>query len=165
MHCPDRVLRQFGMQQPILEPVDTNVSLHKIDLRGNVHKDWTSFHDTYIDWWNNRLQHVITRDLLSLPMAYDDEYMVWYRLITRCHIDQQSARFDVQVRVFTWVGLRLCFMVFKKKKIICVISYFFRYKFMTTLILLQTDILVNIYHMFPLDHPASKEAYRGIKIA
>ena len=36
---------------------------------------------------------------------------------------------------------------------------------MTTLILLQADILVNIYHMFPLDHPASKEAHRGIKIA
>jgi hypothetical protein len=36
---------------------------------------------------------------------------------------------------------------------------------MTTLILLQADILVNIYHMFPLDHPASKETYRGIKIA
>ena len=34
---------------------------------------------------------------------------------------------------------------------------------MTTLILLQADILVNIYDMFPLDHPASKEAYRGIK--
>ncbi len=82
MHCPDRVLRQFGMQQPILELVDTNVSLHKIDLRGNVHKDYASFHDTYIDWWNNQLQHVITRDSLSLPMAYDDEYMVWYRSIT-----------------------------------------------------------------------------------
>ena len=36
---------------------------------------------------------------------------------------------------------------------------------MTTLILLQANILVNIYHMFALDHLASKEAYRGIKIA
>ncbi len=131
MHCPDRVLRQFGMQQPIPERVDTKVSLHKVDLRGNVHQNWATYHDTYIDRWNNRLQHVITRDPLSLPMAYDDQYMVWYRSITRRHVDQQSARFDVLVRVFTWVGLRLCFMVFKKK-FICVISYFFRYKFMTT---------------------------------
>ena len=116
MHCSDRVLHQFGMQQPIPEPVNTKVSLHKVDLRGNVHQNWASFHDTYIDRWNNRLQHVITRDSLSLPMAYDDEYMVWYRSITRRHIDQQSARFDVLVKVCTWVGLRLCFMVFKKNK-------------------------------------------------
>ena len=100
MHCPDRVLRQFGMQQPIPRPVNTNVTLHSVTLRKRG-TDWTKKWESHIDTWNNRLEHVITSDLVSHPMPYNDEYMVWYRRITRRYISKQSASFDALVRVFT----------------------------------------------------------------
>uniref|UniRef100_A0A2N9ESY5 Aminotransferase-like plant mobile domain-containing protein n=1 Tax=Fagus sylvatica TaxID=28930 RepID=A0A2N9ESY5_FAGSY len=33
MHCPNRVLRQFGMQQSIPRPINTDVTLHVVTLR------------------------------------------------------------------------------------------------------------------------------------
>uniref|UniRef100_A0A2N9GCH7 Aminotransferase-like plant mobile domain-containing protein n=1 Tax=Fagus sylvatica TaxID=28930 RepID=A0A2N9GCH7_FAGSY len=111
--APDRVLRQFGMQQFIPRPINTDVTLHAVTLRRRA--DWTKKWESHVDTWNNRLEHVITSDPVSHPMPYNDEYMVWYRRITRRYICKRSASFDAL--------------------------------------------------MFPSDHPASKEAYRGLKIA
>uniref|UniRef100_A0A2N9IJ12 Aminotransferase-like plant mobile domain-containing protein n=1 Tax=Fagus sylvatica TaxID=28930 RepID=A0A2N9IJ12_FAGSY len=100
MHCPDRVLRQFGMQQSIPRPINTYVTLHAVTLR-KKETDWTKKWESHVDTWNNRLEHVITSDIVSDPMSYNDEYMVWYRRITRRYISKQSASFDALVRVFT----------------------------------------------------------------
>ena len=40
-HTLDRVVRQFGMIQEIPRDVDTNIVLHRIDLRWKVDVDWT----------------------------------------------------------------------------------------------------------------------------
>uniref|UniRef100_A0A2N9G2R3 Aminotransferase-like plant mobile domain-containing protein n=1 Tax=Fagus sylvatica TaxID=28930 RepID=A0A2N9G2R3_FAGSY len=93
MHCPDRVLRQFGMQQSIPRPINTYVTLHAVTLR-KKETDWTKKWESHVDTWNNRLEHVITSDIVSDPMSYNDEYMVWYRRITRRYISKQSASFD-----------------------------------------------------------------------
>uniref|UniRef100_A0A2N9I3F0 Aminotransferase-like plant mobile domain-containing protein n=1 Tax=Fagus sylvatica TaxID=28930 RepID=A0A2N9I3F0_FAGSY len=100
MHCPDCVLRQFGMQQSIPRPINTDVTLHAVTLRKRD-TDWTKKWKSHVDMWNNRFEHVITSDIVSDPMPYNDEYMVWYRRITRRYISKQSASFDALVRVFT----------------------------------------------------------------
>jgi hypothetical protein len=49
-------------------------------------KNWES----HIDTWNNRLEHVITSDLVLHSMSYNDEYMVWYHRITRHYICNEA---------------------------------------------------------------------------
>jgi hypothetical protein len=49
-------------------------------------KKWKS----HIDTWNNRLEHVITSDLVSHLMPNNDEYIVRYRRITRRYISKRD---------------------------------------------------------------------------
>ncbi|KAF7821755.1 serine/threonine-protein phosphatase 7 long form-like protein [Senna tora] len=51
--CLDRVLRQFGMDQPIPEnPVDIDF-LHTLILAGKTSVDWFREHQNYIQVWNH----------------------------------------------------------------------------------------------------------------
>ncbi|XP_021725271.1 serine/threonine-protein phosphatase 7 long form homolog [Chenopodium quinoa] len=43
-HLPDRVMRQFRLQQPIPQNCDTVVRLHDIDRRGKTETNWALEH-------------------------------------------------------------------------------------------------------------------------
>lgn len=99
-----------------------------------------------------------------MPMAYNNEHMVWYHRITQRHINRWSARYDVLVRVFTWVGLGCVLCYLTKSIFVCHRFFFFLFNYMISYILWQDDVSVNIYQMFPPSHPASQEAYWDLKI-
>ncbi|XP_021715080.1 serine/threonine-protein phosphatase 7 long form homolog [Chenopodium quinoa] len=51
-HLPDRVLRQFGLDQPIPQDVDTDVALHRKDRRGQ--RNWEIQHSDHVHEWSRR---------------------------------------------------------------------------------------------------------------
>ena len=61
-HLPNCALRQFGIQQDIPQPTNTDVKLHDCDLRGKVHENWRQRWRNYISKWDHRREHVVTRD-------------------------------------------------------------------------------------------------------
>nr|XP_016458307.1 PREDICTED: uncharacterized protein LOC107781995 [Nicotiana tabacum] len=93
MHQPNRVLRQFGMRQFI--PVSCNFAdnhdMH--DRRGRQNTDWAREHARLILVWNDRANQVCEARLADGPIAYDDDYLVWYRRITRQIIGNPSFQF------------------------------------------------------------------------
>uniref|UniRef100_A0A2N9EQQ3 Aminotransferase-like plant mobile domain-containing protein n=1 Tax=Fagus sylvatica TaxID=28930 RepID=A0A2N9EQQ3_FAGSY len=94
-HLPNRALCQFGMQQDIPQPANTDVKLHDCDLRGKVHENWRERWRHYISIWDHRREHVVTRDKMVGLMAYHDPYMDWYRRITRRFISRRSGCYEM----------------------------------------------------------------------
>ncbi|XP_073107638.1 serine/threonine-protein phosphatase 7 long form homolog isoform X2 [Elaeis guineensis] len=82
-HYADRVLRQFGIRQPIPIDCDTDVRLHHVDLRGRVDQDWSITHQHFIQLWESRQDQVIDGASVDGTMDFHDPYMQWYRRITR----------------------------------------------------------------------------------
>uniref|UniRef100_A0A2N9G5I4 Aminotransferase-like plant mobile domain-containing protein n=1 Tax=Fagus sylvatica TaxID=28930 RepID=A0A2N9G5I4_FAGSY len=97
-HLPNRALRQFGMQQDIPQPANTDVKLHDCDLRGKVHENWRQRWRHYISIWDHRREHVVTRDKMVGLMAYHDPYMDWYLRITRRFISRRSGCYEMMQR-------------------------------------------------------------------
>lgn len=59
-HCLERVTRQFGIIQEILEqPQAWHEDTHKCELRGNTGMDWSSYLRRYIELWDTRLDRVV----------------------------------------------------------------------------------------------------------
>jgi hypothetical protein len=100
-HLPNRTLRQFGMQQDIPQPANTDVKLHDCDLRGKVHENWRHRWRHYISIWDHRREHVVTRDKMVGLMSYHDPYMDWYRRITRRFISRRSGCYEMMVSFLT----------------------------------------------------------------
>ncbi|KAI5673938.1 hypothetical protein M9H77_14302 [Catharanthus roseus] len=73
---PGRVIRQFTRAQHIPDACDTRLDLHRIQLRGNDHTYWGTQHASHVD-------------VLSYP---NDEYIRWYRGITRVYIGNPANR-------------------------------------------------------------------------
>uniref|UniRef100_A0A2N9EHH7 Aminotransferase-like plant mobile domain-containing protein n=1 Tax=Fagus sylvatica TaxID=28930 RepID=A0A2N9EHH7_FAGSY len=105
-HLPNRALRQFGMQQDIPQPANTEVKLHDCDLRGKVHENWRQRWRHYISIWDHRREHVVTRDKMVGLMSYHDPYMDWYRRITRRFISRRSGCYEMM----TLCNMRICEM-------------------------------------------------------
>uniref|UniRef100_A0A2N9FR38 Aminotransferase-like plant mobile domain-containing protein n=1 Tax=Fagus sylvatica TaxID=28930 RepID=A0A2N9FR38_FAGSY len=105
-HLPNRALRQFGMQQDIPQPANTEVKLHDCDLRGKVHENWRHRWRHYISIWDHRREHVVTRDKMVGLMSYHDPYMDWYRRITRRFISRRSGCYEMM----TLCNMRICEM-------------------------------------------------------
>ncbi|KAI5678762.1 hypothetical protein M9H77_09712 [Catharanthus roseus] len=106
-HYPGRVMRQFAQAQMVLDLVDTHLDLHRIQLRGNDNTSWVTPHAIHVDVWNQ--WRVRVRDgpaveyveALSYP---SDEYIRWYRGITRVYIGNTANR-DTHAHGYQPVGV------------------------------------------------------------
>ncbi|KAF1885815.1 hypothetical protein Lal_00042684 [Lupinus albus] len=58
-HAADRVMRQFGLQQPIPQDPINLQKQHKMDLRGKNDYNWQQKHDQWIQIWNHREDYVM----------------------------------------------------------------------------------------------------------
>ncbi|KAG6513450.1 hypothetical protein ZIOFF_023780 [Zingiber officinale] len=95
-HLPNRVLRQFGMHQPIPIPrlLDKHVALHKMTRSGRANTNWIETHQQYIDHWRDSLNHVENGELVNDPMHASVEYMSWYWQRIVIYITNPSQRFS-----------------------------------------------------------------------
>lgn len=91
---PNRVLRQFGLNQPIPEArlMDRFKELHKMDRRGRANNDWVSTHRTYIDIWANRHSLIEAGDVVENPTYPSSEYITWYKPRTVMYIFNPSRQ-------------------------------------------------------------------------
>ncbi|KAL5187429.1 Serine/threonine-protein phosphatase 7 long form [Glycine soja] len=91
-HQPDRVLRQFGMQQPIPESPSQPLNIHDITLKGKHDENWGQLFAPMIHQWNNR--HAFRVDAYPRQeglLSFNSDYMVWYRRKTKMFVDPQNA--------------------------------------------------------------------------
>ncbi|KAL5179933.1 Serine/threonine-protein phosphatase 7 long form [Glycine soja] len=90
-HQPDRVLRQFGMQQPIPDSPSQPLNIHGITLKGKHNENWGQLFAPMIDQWNNR--HAFRVDAYPRQeglLSFNSDYMVWYRRKTKMFVDPQN---------------------------------------------------------------------------
>lgn len=93
-HNVDRVLKQFGLRQPVPPPLypqsksDERSSNAPVDYRVKMREvitDWQARHDA-----------VINGDVDDLVGCHHDEYLQWYRRITRNQISRPSEERDTR---------------------------------------------------------------------
>ncbi|XP_028769955.1 serine/threonine-protein phosphatase 7 long form homolog [Neltuma alba] len=90
-HHPDRVLRQFGRQQPIpVMPVHLG-NYHTIQLRGRISTNWTEEYSNFIEAWNRWPHAVVDAPLALGELDRTSEYMQWYWRHTRRWIQRVSG--------------------------------------------------------------------------
>ncbi|KAK9125327.1 hypothetical protein Scep_014173 [Stephania cephalantha] len=89
---PERVMRQFGMVQVVPPNCAYDAQLHRLELRGHHHENWVTFHARYIHMWENRGDTIATA---AVNEGHDhEEYMTWYRSVTRRFIGHDGALRD-----------------------------------------------------------------------
>ncbi|KAH1205228.1 Serine/threonine-protein phosphatase 7 long form [Glycine max] len=92
-HQPDRVLRQFGMQQPVPESPSQPLNIHGITLKGKHDENWGQLFAPMIQQWNNR--HAFRVDAYPRQeglLSFNSDYMVWYRRKTKMFVDPENAK-------------------------------------------------------------------------
>ncbi|KAH1193787.1 Serine/threonine-protein phosphatase 7 long form [Glycine max] len=88
-HHPDRVLRQYGLQQPISGCPSQSQNLHGITLKGKQDKNWFHLLAPIISQWNNAAQfRVDVYPRQEGLLGFNSDYMVWYR---RHHTDTSAS--------------------------------------------------------------------------
>ena len=91
-HQPDRVLRQFGMQQPIPESPSQPWNVHGLTLKGKMDENWFQLLAPFISQWNNRAEFRV--DVYARQeglLSFNSDYMVWYRRKTKMFINPNNA--------------------------------------------------------------------------
>ncbi|KAH1221941.1 Serine/threonine-protein phosphatase 7 long form [Glycine max] len=81
-HQPDRVLRQFGMQQPIPESPSQPWNVHGLTLKGKMDENWFQLLAPFISQWNNRAEFRV--DVYARQeglLSFNSDYMVWAYLV------------------------------------------------------------------------------------
>ncbi|KAF7822032.1 serine/threonine-protein phosphatase 7 long form-like protein [Senna tora] len=90
-HHPDRVMRQFGFDQPIPKaPVDLGVA-HTIKLSSKTMVNWSQRQHDYAAIFADWPSRVCMGTGSSRPLRRHSEYMQWYSRHTRRWIDPASA--------------------------------------------------------------------------
>ncbi|KAI5666920.1 hypothetical protein M9H77_16773 [Catharanthus roseus] len=81
-------MRQFPRNHHILALCDTRLDLHRIHLRGNDHTYWWMHHASHIEVWHQWRLHIKDGPVLAVEdlSSPRDEYIRWYRDITRVYI-------------------------------------------------------------------------------
>uniref|UniRef100_A0A9I9E861 Aminotransferase-like plant mobile domain-containing protein n=1 Tax=Cucumis melo TaxID=3656 RepID=A0A9I9E861_CUCME len=88
-HHPDRVLRQFGIQQVVPCDCNTEPLLHNIDLRTT---DWSDRVAHLVMRWHNRRRFTATGPPIEqFDMDVTQEYINWYKNISKLYITQPGA--------------------------------------------------------------------------
>ncbi|XP_050938887.1 serine/threonine-protein phosphatase 7 long form homolog isoform X2 [Cucumis melo] len=88
-HHPDRVLRQFGIQQAVPCDCNTEPLLHNIDLRT---ADWSDRVAHLVMRWHNRRRFTATGPPIEqFDMDVTQEYINWYKNISKLYITQPGA--------------------------------------------------------------------------
>ncbi|CAL0313458.1 unnamed protein product [Lupinus luteus] len=99
-HAADRVMRQFGLQQPIpADPVNLEKQ-HKMDLRGKNDYNWLEKHNEWIQIWNNRNDYIVTGMPANQPLYHYSDYMQWYLPRTRKFISPDGAYSIGSVKIY-----------------------------------------------------------------
>ncbi|XP_028061205.1 serine/threonine-protein phosphatase 7 long form homolog [Camellia sinensis] len=89
-HLPDRVLRQFGRVQSVLDRCDTEWRLHATDRCGRVGTDWSVHHIRYIQLWDARRDSIVQADWSDGVLPSPDPYILWYRRHTHLLVGNPS---------------------------------------------------------------------------
>ncbi|XP_021599298.1 serine/threonine-protein phosphatase 7 long form homolog [Manihot esculenta] len=89
-HQPDRVMRQFGMQQHIPAEPQQSAALHDVDLRKSD-TNWAEVHSHWIARWNTRDRRIISGPPATESLHFHSEYMEWYRRVSRRWISIKGA--------------------------------------------------------------------------
>ncbi|KAL9685065.1 hypothetical protein QQ045_022511 [Rhodiola kirilowii] len=83
-HYPSRVLRQFGLRQPLTaSPPESHKDMHMHIRRTNQLVDEEM--QGYIHIWNDRAQRIVIGDQ-AIDVSYLDAYYSWYLSVTRKRI-------------------------------------------------------------------------------
>ncbi|KAL5148808.1 Serine/threonine-protein phosphatase 7 long form [Glycine soja] len=83
-HQPDRVMRQFGMQQPTPGPVMQPNNIHDLTLKGKEGKNWMR-----LIRYEMRVEQTPPQ---TRTLSLNSEYMRWYRRKTKVYVDPKHAR-------------------------------------------------------------------------
>ncbi|CAL0299034.1 unnamed protein product [Lupinus luteus] len=90
-HAADRVMRQFGLQQPILQDPPKFDKLHKMDLCGKHDCNWPQKHEVWIQLWDSQDECVVNGIPQNQPLYHQSQYMEWYLQRTRRYISPDGA--------------------------------------------------------------------------
>ena len=107
-HVFFRIFRQFGSKQGQPNVVDTSIELHKITLQGKMEKYQFVEHVVYIELWAQCAEHVHDALIFEGDVQYDDDYIQWFRCITRLFITQETAYWDILVSLQCLFYYHLC---------------------------------------------------------
>ena len=91
-HQPDRVMRQFGLQQPIPKEPKQEDKYHGTSLTGKVNDNWEVMWQNCIETWNQRRCWVVTGTPQRRLLSDNSEYIKWYHEHTRRWISKKGAQ-------------------------------------------------------------------------
>ncbi|KAH1254691.1 Serine/threonine-protein phosphatase 7 long form [Glycine max] len=118
-HQPDRVLRQFGLQQPILGFPSQPQNLHGLTLKGKQDENWFHLLAPIISQWNNAAEfRVDVYPRQEGLLGFNSDYMVWYRRKTKMFVDPNNANAAALVIILILLRPHIRSMVLRKHNLI-----------------------------------------------
>jgi len=103
-HQPDRVLRQFGMQQPIPKCSSQPLNIHGLPLKDKQDENWGQLFAPMMSQWNNRAEfRVDVYPRQEGLLSFNSDYMVWYRRKTKIFVDPKNANTTTLVFICFWI--------------------------------------------------------------